>query len=116
MLEVPEARATDKVTMHGIVSKEDTLGNQQERLVAQARLAMLFDCEGWISIYVLQRSKIRPFDMALTIGFNNTSRELIEWAASTLESLEVPHYVWWAKAPHGIGKIKQGRVLINGFK
>jgi hypothetical protein len=91
------------------------MGNQQERLVSQVRLAMLLDCEGWISIRVLQRSKVRPFDMVPIVGMNNTSRAMVDWAASALESLEVPRYVWWGKAS-GFGKLPTGRVLVEGYR
>jgi hypothetical protein len=90
------------------------MGNQQERLIAQARLAMLFDTEGYITMRVAQRMKHRDMNLTPLVAFSNTDAGLIEWAADTLDQLEVPRYVQWVK-PHGIGKLPQGRVSILGL-
>ena len=91
------------------------MGNQQERQVAEARLAMFFETEGYFTIRAIKRGKDRPYDLKPIVGVTNTSKDLIEWAASTLDEMNVGRYVQWVK-PHGLGKLPQGRVLVEGLK
>lgn len=90
------------------------MGNQQERLIAQVRLAMLYDTEGWISMNVIQRMKHRVASLVPVIGVTNTNVGLVDWTADVLEQLDVPRYVQWVE-PHGIGKLAQGRVTVAGL-
>lgn len=90
------------------------MGNQQERLTAQVRLAMLYDTEGYITMAVTKRGPNRNLSLVPLIAVSNTSVTLVEWAASALEYLGVGRYVQWNK-PHGIGKLAQGRVTVQGL-
>jgi hypothetical protein len=121
MLEVPEAHTPDNGKACEIVGVDrPTLDNQQERLVRQAQLAMLFDCEGYITVRVVNRAtkvKQRNIDISPIVGMSNVSHELIDWTADALEKLGVPRYVWWSKKHGGPWeKHLQGRVLVYGFK
>lgn len=90
------------------------MDNQQERLLASARLAMLIDTEGTISFRFVQREKHRPYSIVPYIQFTNTDVEIVEWGAEALELLKVGRYVQWVN-PHGIGKLTQGRVIVLGI-
>lgn len=90
------------------------MDNQQERQVAEARLAMLYDTEGTISLRVVRRSRDRDLSIVPYIQFSNTDVGLIEWAVDTLKALNVGCYVQWVK-PHGVGKLAQGRVIVAGL-
>src|SRR5882724_2982384 len=116
MLEHPKTRPTDKVKMDEMSASE--MGNQQERLDA-ARIAMLLDTDGWVSIRVLQRSKVRVANLTPYCGAVNTSPELMEWAADAMTRLGIPRYVQHvnvAKYEYAKGNKAQIRVLVNGLR
>lgn len=91
------------------------MGNQQERSIQEARIAMLFETEGYFSLRVIKRGPEREYDIKPVVGVTNTSSNLIEWTAKTLDDFKIGRYVQWVK-PHGLGKLPQGRVLIEGIK
>lgn len=115
MLEVPEALAPDNGTVREIVGTHPTLGNQQERLVRCARLATVIDCEGFITIRTIQRSRIRPLDIYPVVRVTNTDAAMINFVADCVEALGIGRYVWWGK-PTGFGKRPMGMVAIEGLK
>lgn len=92
-----------------------TMDNQQERLVQAARLAMLIDTDGFVTMRVVRRKRDRMQNLSPDVGITNTNKDLIEWASSTLQFLGIPAYVRWT-VPHGIGKLPQGRVTVLGMK
>lgn len=94
------------------------MGNQQERLDA-ARIAMLIDTDGWVSMRVLQRSKVRVANLRPDIGAVSTTPVLIEWAADTLTRMGVARYVQQvdlSKYEYSKGCKNQARVLITGLR
>lgn len=114
MLESPEAHTPDNGTACEIATSV-ALGNQQERQVLLARLAMVFDCEGYITLRTQQRSKTRPMDITPVVCMNNVDRTFIEWVAAALEALEVGHWVYWLK-PTGYGKRQIAKVTVEGVQ
>lgn len=95
------------------------MGNQQERLIAAARLAMLIDAEGWISFRVVRRSIHRRLNIVPIVAITNTDVAMIEWARDTLDALGISPYVQWVKPGRHedvvVGKLMQGRVIVQGF-
>lgn len=115
MLGHPKTRETDKVT-HPVMS-ESEMGNQQERLVAAARLAMLFDTDGFITMRVVQRGKQRAYNVRPDCGAVNTSHALIEWAVAALRSLGVPCHVTYVDySKWNPNRQPQWRLLVTGLK
>lgn len=116
MLEYPKTRGTDKVKLHEM--SESEMDNQQERLVACARLAMLIDTEGTATIRVLQRAKERNGNMVPILEAVNTSKPLMEWMHSTLASLGVPSYFFTFDPRRFNPRCSrvQHRVTIQGMK
>lgn len=90
------------------------MGNQQERQLTQARLAMLYDCEGYITLRMVQPDKHRKQGRIVPIiCVSNTSQKLLDWVTAAFAMLELPHYIQWTKA-HGLGKLPQWRLTVQG--
>jgi hypothetical protein len=95
------------------------MGNQQERWeVNAARLAMLLDTDGCISMRVLQRAKTRVANLRPEISAVGTYFSLIEWASSTLKEMGVPHHVQtvdWSKYTWSRSRLPQKRLTVIGL-
>ena len=92
------------------------MDNQQERLVIQAQLAMLIDCEGSISMRLAQPDKTRRRRRIVPqVTVSNTSQSLLDWLQKAQLLLGFPMYIQWVKA-HGLGKLPQWRMTIKGVE
>jgi hypothetical protein len=117
MLEHPKASTPYNGTVCLILGGE--MDNQQEIRFAAARIAMMIDTDGWATINVTQRSKVRNANLVPAIGMVNTSRPLIEWLDKTLTELGIPHYLKWYDLSGYKGsrcKMPQGRITVQGVK
>lgn len=96
------------------------IGNQQERSVIDAaRLAMLFDTDGFITMRVTQRMKNRAANVTPEIGAVNTCHALIDWAVAALESFGVTCYrqtIDWTKYKWSRSRLPQSRLSILGIR
>lgn len=93
-----------------------TMDNQQERLVIQAQLAMLIDCEGSISMRLAQPDKHRRQGRVVPqITVSNTSELLLTWLQEVQSKFGFPMYIQWVKA-HDLGKLPQWRMTIKGIE
>lgn len=117
MLEHPKAQPTDKVKMTEM-NLTSEMGNQQERwAVDAARLAMLFDTDGCITMRVVQRMKNRVANVTPYVGAVGTYHNLIEWATETLRSMGVPTYIMRIEmARYNKACQPQSRLTIQGMK
>lgn len=95
------------------------MDNQQERAVDAARLAMLLDTDGWLTMSVRQRDKARVANLQPYAGAVGTIIPLIDWAADAFERVGVPRYVQTIKRSQYVyakGHKDQKRIVIQGLK
>lgn len=116
MLEHPKALPTDNVKL--AVDSITEMGNQQERLDA-ARLAMLFDTDGWVTIRVLQRAKNRYANLVPLVAAVSTTPVIIDWAAEACTRLGVARHIAHispSKYEYCKGNLDQRRLTVQGHK
>lgn len=118
MLETPKDLETYNVKLPDMNSNSTSeMGNQQET-VAAARLAMLFDTEGTITMRVQQKSRRRPANMVPIVHAVNTDKGLIDWAAEALTLFNVAHYIYTFDPTRTNirARLIQHRIVILGMK
>jgi hypothetical protein len=95
---------------------DETMGNQQERSVADvARLAMFYDTDGSISMRIIQRANNRVGGLTPTLSLVNTNKPLMDWVESVLLGWGIPYYITIAKV-RGISRLPQTRIWVHGMK
>jgi hypothetical protein len=91
-------------------------GNQQERLVRLARLAMLIECEGSITIGLTPPTKTRNRPaLYATVDFTNTSLPLVQEAHATLFGEAVGFTARPKRYGKGFGRKLRYDTNIHGF-
>lgn len=91
-------------------------GNQQERLVKLARLAMLIECEGSITIGLTPPTKTRNRPALYpTVDFTNTSLRLVQEAQSTLFAEGIGFTARPQRYGRGFGRKFRYDTNIHGF-
>jgi hypothetical protein len=90
--------------------------NQQERLVKLARLAMLIECEGSITIGMTPPTKTRNRPaLYATVDFTNTSLSLVQEGQATLSREEVGFTARPKRYGKGFGRKLRYDTNIHGF-
>jgi len=94
------------------------MDNQQERQLAQARLAMLWDAEGTLGLTVGNDRRRKQGRMKITpiCVVSNSNLDLVDWTSNTLHELGVGHNRLSHQPTNSLGKRMQHRVLISGMK
>ncbi len=114
MLEHPQK--ADTLITEQLSAHED---NQQEIRLAAARFAMMVDTDGWATIFVVQRSKVRYANLNPQVGVLNTNPALIGWADNALTLMGVPHYVKWydlSGYKNSRNRKPMGRITVQGIR